>query len=343
LGMAQTIGDKRDEAGALNNLANIRDSLGDAAGAIRDYQQSIAVAKERGSLSDLALAQQSLAVIFYTQGEQQQGEDAFREAIKIANQIGDRKTEARALTNKCGALLSVGKLKDARESCQESLKLRRAMNDQAAIASSLGATGDVQLTEGDVQGARQNYTEALRIQEQLGLKADAATSRKWLGWLALQDGKVEEARAFAQDSANEFATEKDVGNEGFSRALLAEALLASGDMTGARVQLETSRKLAESAKDRGLTAQVALVQAKIDSQSGDADNAIRSLQKLEKEARKNGELADALEACVALGQAQLKAGRTVEGRKTLASAAQEAKSKGLGLIEKRALAASKAS
>ena len=49
------------------------------------------------------------------------------------------------------------------------------------------------------------------------------------------------------------------------------------------------------------------------------------------------------EACVALGQAQLKAGRTVEGRKTLASAAQEAKSKGLGLIEKRALAASKAS
>ncbi len=86
-----------------------------------------------------------------------------------------------------------------------------------------------------------------------------------------------------------------------------------------------------------------MMQAKIDIQTGDAEKAIRCLKALERDARKSGSLSDALDARIALGEAQLKIGRTAEGRKTLASAAQEAKSKGLGLIEKKALAASKAS
>ena len=86
-----------------------------------------------------------------------------------------------------------------------------------------------------------------------------------------------------------------------------------------------------------------LTQAKIDSTANGVEAAIQKLKKLERDARKNSELTDALEACLALGEAQLKAGHTAEGRKTLASAAQEAQSKGLGLMEKKALAASKAS
>ena len=78
-------------------------------------------------------------------------------------------------------------------------------------------------------------------------------------------------------------------------------------------------------------------------EAGGVEAAIRALEALEKDARKNGSVSDALNARVALGEAQLKAGHTAEGRKTLANAAQEAKSRGLGLIEKKALAASKAS
>jgi tetratricopeptide (TPR) repeat protein/TolB-like protein/tRNA A-37 threonylcarbamoyl transferase component Bud32 len=343
LGLAQTIGDKLDEAGALNNLANIRGTLGDKAGAARGYQQSLAVAKERGSLSDEALAQQNLGMTLYWLGNNKAGEAAFQQALRIARQIGDRDTEARALANRCSALLNASQIVEARRSCEQSLQLRRAMDDQSALAGSLGAIGDVELTEGDVAAAEQHYSEALRIQESLGQKADAATSRIWLASLALANGRFADGGKFAGDAAQEFALEKDARSEIAARTVLADALLASGNIQGAETQVQIARKLAAGASDQSLGWQVDLRQAKIDSTTNGVEAAIQKLKKLEGDARKGGVLSDALDARVALGEAQLRAGHAVEGRKTLASAALEAKSKGLGLIEKKALAASKPS
>jgi serine/threonine protein kinase/tetratricopeptide (TPR) repeat protein len=343
LGTAQTIGDKRDEAGALNNLANILDTQGDQASAIKYYQQSIAVAKERGSRSDEALAEQSMAATLYLQGKRTEGEAAFQRAIQISRQIGDRKTEARALNNRCSFLLNDAEIKKAKESCEQSLQLRRSMNDPAGTASSLGTMGDVEQVQGDLAAAEQHYSEALRIQEQLGQKADAATSRVWLAMLARENGKFAEGQKLAEDAAIEFAAEKDGHSEAAARLVLADIFLLGGNAEAARSQVGNAQKLTDGAGDRSLASSISLIQAKIDIQTGNAEKAIQGLQALEKGARKSGSLSDALEARVALGEAQLKAGHTAEGRKTLAATAQEAKSKGLGLIEKKALAASKPS
>jgi tetratricopeptide (TPR) repeat protein/TolB-like protein/tRNA A-37 threonylcarbamoyl transferase component Bud32 len=336
LGTAQTIGDRRDEAGALNNLANIRHAQGDAVGAVRDYQRSIAIANERGSLGDQALSQQMLGVIYYEQGKTKEGEAAFQQAILTARRIGDRNTESRALINRCSARLNVGELKSARRDCEQSLQIRRAMDDQSAIAGALGATGDVDHAEGDSQEAERNYTEALRIQEQLGQKPDAATSRVFLAMLALENGKQKEAQAFAQDAVVEFANEKDGASESAARAMLAEALLAQGNVSGSQSELATAKHLSEASGDRSLRSRIALVQAKIDLQSGNPGAAIRALREIEKESRRNGEIADALEAGVTLGEAQLKAGHVTEAQSTLASVAQEAKSKGFGRLASKA-------
>jgi eukaryotic-like serine/threonine-protein kinase len=343
LGMAQTIGDKRDEAGALNNLANILDTQGDEIGAARKYQLSMTVAKERGSLSDFALAEQNLATILYGQGKRKDGEAAFQHAIQVARQAGDRKTEARALNNRCYALLNAAEITEARKSCEQSLQLRRGMDDPSATASSLASTGDVDLAAGDLDSAEQNYNEAFRIQMQLGQQGDAATSHMWLAVLTLEKGKGDEARKLAENAAKEFADLKDPANEAAARTVLAQGLLANKNLDAARLELENAKRLSEVSGDPSLKLQVTLTQCKIDIAAGDSAKAILALQALVKDAQKIGSLEYALEARLALGEAQLKAGHTAEGRKTLASAAQEAKSKGLGLIEKRALAASKAS
>jgi serine/threonine protein kinase/tetratricopeptide (TPR) repeat protein len=336
LGLAQTIGDKRDEAGALNNLANIRDTQGDETGAIRGYQQSIAVAKERGSHGDEALAQQMLGTIFYLQGKRKEGEAAFQQALQIARKIGDRNTEARALNNRCSVLLNLAEIKEAKESCDQSLQLRRGMEDQAGTASSLGTMGDVEQVQGDLSAAEQHYSEALRIQEQLGQRADAAASRVWLAMLARENGKFAEGQKLAEDAAAEFSAEKDAHSEAAARLVLADILLLGGNADAARTQVANAQKLTDSSGDRTLASSISLTQAKIDIQTGGAEKAIPGLQTLEKEAKKHGSLSDALEARLALGEAQLKSGRTVEGRKTLTTAAQEAKSKGLGLLETKA-------
>jgi serine/threonine protein kinase/tetratricopeptide (TPR) repeat protein len=343
LGLAQTIGDKRDEAGALNNLANIRDTQGDQAGAIRQYQQSIAVAKERGSLRDESRAQQMLGVIFSVQGRRREGEAAFQQALGIARQIGDRQAEARVLNSRCSVLLNASEIQEAKKSCEQALQLQRGVDDQEALASSLGATGDVELTEGDVQTAQQNYSEALRIQEQLGLKADAAITRIWLAKLTLETGTLDEGRRFAEDAARELAIEKDTQNEGLARVVLAEILLAGGNVEQSRIELDNLRRLAEATGDRNLKSRATVLQGRMDLQSGKIDAAIRAFSIVQSEARKSGDLRLALQASLDLGQAQLRAGQTAAGRATLSSAAKEAKSRGLGLLEKKALAASKAS
>jgi serine/threonine protein kinase/tetratricopeptide (TPR) repeat protein len=339
LGMAQTIGDKRDEAGALNNLANILDTQGDEVGAARQYQQSMAVAKERGSLSDFALAEQNLATILYGQGKRKDGEAAFQHAIQVARQAGDRKTEARALNNRCYVLLNAAEIAEARKSCEQSLQLRRSMDDPSATASSLASTGDVDLAAGDLDSAEQNYNEAFRIQMQLGQQGDAATSHMWLAVLALEKGKDDEARKLAENAAKEFVDLKDPASEAAARAVLTQALLANKNFDAARLELENAKRLSEASGDPSLRLRVTLTQCEIDIAAGDSTKTIPALQALVTDAQKIGSLEYALEVRVALGEAQLKAGRTAEGRKTLASAAQEAKSKGLGLLEKRAKAA----
>jgi tetratricopeptide (TPR) repeat protein/tRNA A-37 threonylcarbamoyl transferase component Bud32 len=339
LGMAQTIGDKRDEAGALNNLANILDTQGDEVGAAREYQQSMAVAKERGSLSDFALAEQNLATILYGQGKRKDGEAAFQHAIQVARQVGDRKTEARALNNRCYALLNAAEIAEARKSCEQSLQLRRTMDDPSATASSLASTGDVDLAAGDLDSAEQNYAEAFRIQMQLGHQGDAATSHMWLAVLALEKGKGDDARKLAENAAKEFTDLKDPASEAAARTVLAQVLLANKNFDAARLELESAKRLSEVSGDPSLKLQVTLTQCKIDIAAGDSARAIPALQALVKDAQKIGSLEYALEARVALGEAQLKAGRNDEGQRTLATVAQEAKAKGLGLLEKRAKAA----
>jgi eukaryotic-like serine/threonine-protein kinase len=340
LGIAQTIGDRQDEAGALLNLANIRYTVGDTGGAAKEYEQSIAVSRERGNLSDLALAQQTLGMIFYGQGKRKEGEEAFQQAILSARQIGDRKTEARALNNRCSSLLGVAELKQARESCEQSLQLRRGMDDPSAVSRSLQATGDVELAEGDLDAAEQHYREALRTEEQLGHKADVATAQLSLANLTLETGKFDEGQKLASEAAREFAAENDPASESMARRTLADLSLASGNIDGARSELEKARQLALAAGgDPSLKSRVALTQAKIDVRTGNAAAALAALQQILNSARKSGDLATALEASMVLGEAQLQAGRTADGRRTLSSAAQEADNKGLGLLARKASAA----
>jgi tetratricopeptide (TPR) repeat protein len=134
LGIARSIGDKFDEAGALNNLAIIKYSQGDYKGAAAAYRESIAVARERGDSNDLALAQQNLAGTLYQQGDRHGAADMFDAAIKTSHGIGAKDVEARALNNRCMIEEESGELEWALRDCRESLRLRQEAGDKNAIA-----------------------------------------------------------------------------------------------------------------------------------------------------------------------------------------------------------------
>jgi serine/threonine protein kinase/tetratricopeptide (TPR) repeat protein len=341
LGISQTIGDKFNEAGALNNIGNIKATQGDYAGAKKAYEESIAVAQVRGDASDKALAQQNLATVLYESGDSPAGARMFGESIKLAHEIGDKRTEARALNNLCMLSLAAGDLKRALKSCQDSLQLRKEIDDKGDQARSYSNLGDVLLAKGDVAGAQQNYGQALQIQQTLGQKGDAAYSQISFATLALEGRRPEEAKKLLQDAAAELAAEKDVGGEGQARGTLALALLDAGDGSGARSQIEQATNLAQQANDRNLKLMTAIAKARIDAASGKNDEALKALAAAQKESHAAGLVAIEFEARLALGQIELKSGRTADGRTKLQALAQESKAKGFNLVAAKAAELSK--
>jgi eukaryotic-like serine/threonine-protein kinase len=337
--LAQSIGDKQDEAGAINNLARIHDNMGNRAAAIQDYRKSIEIAQERGDQSDVAIAQQNLAGDLYLDGKQAEGNKMFASALAIARATNDTYTEAAILANQCNLELSAGDVTQARRNCEESLRLRRAADDRAGIGKSLTNLGDVQLAQKNLDAAAKSYAEALSILGSIGANGDAAYTRISLASLALAQNHPDSSREYAANAATELAAENDPGGEAQARSLLADGLLASNKVPEAQAEIKKATPLAQTANDQSVLLGAAIVEAKVNSRSGQADGALKSLAAIQNKAHSAGLLQIEFQARVALGEVQIRAGRTAAGRASLAAVARDAKSKGFALIAENATAA----
>jgi eukaryotic-like serine/threonine-protein kinase len=340
LSIAQTIGDAYDEAGALNNLANVQSGRGDHATAVKTYERAIAVARERNDLGDVALAQQNLAPELDATGDHVRAQEMLDAALKSSRDLGDKNLEARILNSKCATSLGAGALAEARKSCEGSLKIRRETNDRAGIGQTLVSFGNVQMQQGDLDGARNSLEESLSALESVSAKNDAAWTRVSLANLTLEQRKPDDAAKYAGDAATELAAEKDPGGEAEARGTLARAMLALGNLAGAREQSDKAMQLAQQSGDHGAKLDTAIVVALVDAKSGKADAALKALDAAQKDARASGMVQIEYDARLALGETQIASGHTSDGRATLRRLAQEAKSHGSALTVQKALAAS---
>jgi ATP/maltotriose-dependent transcriptional regulator MalT len=210
------------------------------------------------------------------------------------------------------------------------------MDDPGRQARSLESLGDVQLAQDDLGKAKQSYQQALKFQQSIEQKSEAAYSQISLAALAIEEKKPEDAKKLAQDAAAELAAEKDVGGEAQARQILALALLSSGEVTGARSQIEQASSLAQQANDRNLKLMIEIAKARIDAASGKNDDALKALGTAQKEAHAAGLVAIEFEARLALGEIEMKADKAATGRAMLRALAQEAKAKGFNLIAAKA-------
>jgi eukaryotic-like serine/threonine-protein kinase len=342
LGIAQSIGDKYDEAGALNNLGNIQAARGANAAARKTYERSIDVAQERGEMGDAARARQNLALVLYAGGEAPAGNTMFVAALKTARDIGDRNLEATLLNNRCSVELGYGTLLQARTSCEDSLRIRREIDDRADIGKTLSNFGSVQLQQGDLNAAAKTLQEALADLESVGAKNDAAWVRLTEVPLLLETGKTDDAKRYANDAVTELSADKDVSGEAEARIALAKVLLAANDLTGAHAQADKAVVLATQSGDRSVSFDATTTAARMDASSGKADAAVKALAAVQKDAHAAGLVQCEFDARLALGEAQIAAGRKQEGHATLRSVADAAKARGYGLISRKAAAAGRA-
>ena len=114
------------------------------AGAKKAYEDSIAVARDRGDKSGQALAQQNLAAVLYSMGDSRQGGAGYSGSPSSWRmKLETSELKSLALNNLCMASLQGGELDTSTKSCEESLRMRSEMGDDRApgeVARSISET-----------------------------------------------------------------------------------------------------------------------------------------------------------------------------------------------------------
>ena len=324
-----------------------------------------------------AMMRTDLAVLYYLQGNITESAQMFQQAVKGFRKVGNRDGVATALSNFADARFSEGDLTEARQLLEESIPEYRAVDDKEGVilnldglgdiwrqngeldkadtayqqaedlarriadknarAYVLSGMGDLALDRGDLTLARKRYEEALALRTQAGEKQSAAESRVSLARLAIEEGNASDAEATVRGCKEQFHSEKQADDELSASSALIDALLAQGKQGEAQKVMEAAHQLGNGSQNLYLRLQFELSSGRVLLASDHPDASRALFQRVGKDAHRYGfvglELADKL----ALAELAVKTNHGAQSQMELHSLQNFARSRGFGLIARKAV------
>jgi ATP/maltotriose-dependent transcriptional regulator MalT len=188
----------------------------------------------------------------------------------------------------------------------------------------------------DLTAAKKIQEEALRIRKEIGEPGTAAESQLELASVALEDRRFEEAEKLAMSALDEFRAEKLSESEVLARIVLARIFLAQGKTRDGRREIEQANGLAVKSAFVGVRLSYAIVSARVKAASGMVAEGLRIAEGALAEAERLGNRAFVLEAGLAIGEMEIKLGRTEEGRKRVKAVEESGRETGFLGVARRA-------
>jgi len=322
LALANSIGAKRDSAGANMNIANILSDHGDLSGAIQKYQEVLSIAGEIDDKLQMAWAENNVGLIYFTQGKYDAAAQNFDAARKIAKDSGDLKGLIQARMNLSTIRFQQGKFAEAKEGIQEAIAATKQLNDQSNQASSLQTLGDISLAQDQLADAESSYTAALDIQTKLGDKDGVASCRQSLAGLELERAQPSRAELLAGQAIDEFSAEKGTDEEVSARVLRMRSFLQQGKTKEARAEMDQIEKL--KASDRTVKIDLTIAQAQVLAREQKLPGASAKFREAIMQAVHDGLKVYELRARLAEGEAELQAGNRSKAAATLQAVQKDA-------------------
>ncbi len=232
-----------------------------------------------------------------------------------------------------------GNLQAAETTYQQAKATAQEIDDKDATAYVLTGLGDVLTDRGDLAAARKSYEESLALRERTGEKQAAAETQVALARLAVEEGHPGEAEAAMRKCREQFHREQAVDDELSARTMLMQALLAEGKLGDAKKEIEAAQALAAVSQNRLARFQFDLARARVllTSEQGELPRA--QVEEILGEARKQGFVGVEFEARLVLAEWEKKSGHGSAARTELAALESSARSKGFGLVARKAAAA----
>lgn len=336
LAIRREIGHKRGVAVSLGNLATVRDRQNDLTAAKKLQEDALKIYREINDRRGVASALTNIANVLGLQGDRTAAKRIYEEALTIYREIGNKQGVSMELTNIAWVLSFQPDPADAKRMYEEALAIQQEIGDRSTAASTLGNLAGVLSKQGDLSGARVKRELALAIRNEIGEKSRAAETRTELATVLIEEGDAARAETLAREAAEEFQTEKVPGSEAEVRSVLARSQLAQGNLAGAQQSIDVATKLLAKNGRPATRLSLLTTAARVRAASGETVHAAKSLDAIRAEAAKLHLVDAEFEARLALGEIEMKSGKTSAGRAGLAALEQDATAKGFLLIARKA-------
>jgi predicted ATPase/class 3 adenylate cyclase len=173
LAIWRELGDREQQAVALNNLGMTRLYRGELAAARSLLEESITIAREIGSDSRLATALASLGQVENAAGKYDRAAQVLHEALALDQKQGDPRGEAIDQQSLAEISLRAGRIQEARELLAGMLDYATGSGDTEFLANALEVAACIDVDLGDCPRAACMASAADRLRQQTGVPRPA--------------------------------------------------------------------------------------------------------------------------------------------------------------------------
>jgi tetratricopeptide (TPR) repeat protein/transcriptional regulator with XRE-family HTH domain len=247
---ARQLGDRLGQAGALNDLGDVRYATGDFPAAVQALEQALGIYRDLSDRLGQANALSCLGSVRWTTGDYPAAVQVLEQALAIYRDLGDRLGQARALLTLGAVRWPTGDFPAAAQVMEQALAIYRGLGDRLGQADAFLSLGAVRWLTGDYPAAVQFLEQALGIYRDLGDRYGQANALSCLGAVRRLTGDYPAA---AQALEQALAIYRDIGDRsGEAEALNQRGTLyrVGGDLAQAQwyhqQALELARAIASS-------------------------------------------------------------------------------------------------
>jgi len=238
---AEILGAEDVAAEALHYLAGVLGYTGDLKGAASLYRRCLESYERLENINGAARVHTNLGGLYRRLGRFDEALAEHRSALALAERMGNPWLAAGCHSNIGEVEKTRGRLAAAIASKRRALEMWTSIGARSEAATALMEIGFARVRSGDVAGGRADLLEAETRLGAAGNKRYHAELYRGLAYAELDMGDLAAAERAAERSLEHAQTGKMRQEEAITRRTLGEIALARGDITGARLLLETSR------------------------------------------------------------------------------------------------------
>jgi tetratricopeptide (TPR) repeat protein len=212
------------------------------------------------AFEDLPVEVYSLALVDYLRAvicvETERLDEALRLArrsARVFRQFGEEERFVHAKMVEASVLFDQNRYRDARDLFVSLVRVAKGLGDAPTLARLYGNVANCQLRLHELESADVYFARALSLYEALGLETERIRTRWSIGSLRIANGDISDGLARLREARQEFEHLGLRSDAALVTLDIAEALLASGERSGAREAAELCASIVDSFTSVGMT------------------------------------------------------------------------------------------